>query len=581
MKRFFTSVIATMVGGVLLLFFGSAMLASIVEVVADEQNSNQLPPEYVLVLDGSVVTSETGSVPDPIAAMQGNYENSVALRRLLEAIEYAAEDSEVLAILLDGSMQISGRAQRHQVHNALQLFKESGKKIYAFSDGYDMNSYHLASLADEIFMPPMADFYMMGLSAELSFYSEALENIGVEFQVTKVGKYKSAVEPFILREASAENRQQIELLLEDVQNDVLQDIASGQRATVKELQTIIDNVAVFTADEAIAAGLIDQAMYRDQLIDHMIKLFGQNKEQDSFIQAGSNSYLNAFDFSDDNDCNIAVVYADGDIVDGYSSDSIGGDSLSQELRAVRSEDDIEAVVLRVNSPGGSAYASEQILREVQLLRESGKKVVVSMAAVAASGGYWISASADAIVAQANTITGSIGVFGMFPNYQKLREKIGINVQSVKTGKFADVFTLARSKSADELALAQKSVDKIYEDFLDRVSAGRSLERDAVYEIAQGRVWTGSRALELGLVDKLGGLDVAIELAAELAELDDFSVSYREPILDEFDMMLAELLASDDEPIVKVPAIIAELNSLIPASMIKPGIKARLPFNLKM
>jgi len=568
-----------MVGGFLLFFFGSAMIAGAFEAASLEDGTIYLD-EYVLVLDSGVATSEMGSVPDPIAALQGNYQSSVALRKLLEAIEFAATDDEVLAILIDGSMQISGRAQRHQVHSALLEFKESGKKIYAFSDSYDMQSYHLASLADEIYMPPMGDFYMMGMSAELNFYAEALEKIGIEFQVTKVGKYKSAVEPYILREASAENKSQIESLLEGMQLELLNDIALGERASVDRLQEIINNVGLFSADEAIAEGLVTKSMYRDQLIDYLVGEFGLNESGDSFIQVGGNAYLGAFDFSDDANSNIAIVYADGEIVDGWSTDSIGGDSLSEELRALRSEEEIQAVVLRVNSPGGSAYASEQILREVKLLRESGKTVVVSMGAVAASGGYWIASRADAIVAQASTITGSIGVFGMFPNYQQLREKIGVNVQPVKTGKYADVFGISRSKSADELALFQKSVDRVYEDFLDRVTSGRGLERDAVHEIAQGRVWTGAQALELGLVDVLGGLDTAIALAAELAGIDDIAVSYREPVLDDFDAMLAGLLAAEDYPVVKVPSVINELIYSMPPSLFEPGIKARLPFDVR-
>ena len=579
MKKFLINVAATMVGGFLLFFFGSAMIAGAFEAASLEGGTIYLD-EYVLVLDSGVATSETGSVPDPIAALQGNYQNSVALRKLLEAIEFAATDDEVLAILIDGSMQISGRAQRHQVHSALLEFKESGKKIYAFSDSYDMPSYHLASLADEIYMPPMGDFYMMGMSAELNFYAEALEKVGVEFQVTKVGKYKSAVEPYILREASAENKIQIESLLEGMQLEMLNDIALGQRASVDRLQEIIDNVGLFSADEAIAEGLVTKSMYRDQLIEYMVGEFGLNESGDSFIQVGGNAYLGAFDFSDDANSNIAIVYADGEIVDGWSTGSIGGDSLSEELRALRSEEEIQAVVLRVNSPGGSAYASEQILREVELLRESGKTVVVSMGAVAASGGYWIASRADAIVAQASTITGSIGVFGMFPNYQQLREKIGVNVQSVKTGKYADVFGISRSKSADELALFQKSVDRVYEDFLERVASGRDLERDAVHEIAQGRVWTGAQALELGLVDVLGGLDTAIALAAELAGIEDIAVSYREPVLDDFDTMLAGLLAAEDYPVVKVPSVISELIYSMPPSLFEPGIKARLPFDVR-
>ena len=579
MKKFLISVAATMVGGLLLFFFGAAIIAGALKSASLEGGSVSLD-EYVLVLDSGVATSETGSVPALLAVLQGNSQSSVALRKLLEAIEFAAEDDEVLAILIDGSMQISGLAQRHQVHSALLEFKQSGKKIYAFSDEYDMQSYHLASIADEIYMPPMGELSMMGMSAELNFYAEALEKIGVEFQVTKVGKYKSAVEPYILREASVENQKQMESLLEGMQLEVLNDIALGERASVGRLQEIIGNVGLFNTDEAIAEGLVTKSMYRDQLIDYMVGEFGLNESEDSFIQVGGNAYLGTFDFSDDDNSNIAIVYADGEIVDGRSAENIGGDSLSEELRALRREEDIQAVVLRVNSPGGSAYASEKILREVELLRESGKTVVVSMGAVAASGGYWIASRADAIVAQASTITGSIGVFGIFPNYQQLREKIGVNVQLVKTGKYADGFGLSRSKSADELALFQKFVDGVYEDFLDRVASGRGLERDAVHEIAQGRVWTGAQALELGLVDVLGGLDAAIALAAELAGIEDIAVSYREPVLDDFDTMLAESLAAENYPIVKVPSVISELIASMPPSFFESGIKARLPFDVR-
>ena len=579
MKRFLINVAATMVGGFLLFFFGAAIIAGALESASLEDGSVSLD-EYVLVLDSGVATSETGSVPALLAVLQGNSQSSVALRKLLEAIEFAAEDDEVLAILIDGSMQIPGLAQRHQVHSALLEFKQSGKKIYAFSDEYDMQSYHLASIADEIYLSPMGELSMMGMSAELNFYAEALEKIGVEFQVTKVGKYKSAVEPYILREASVENQKQMESLLEGMQLEVLNDIALGERASVGRLQEIIGNVGLLNTDEAIAEGLVTKSMYRDQLIDYMVGEFGLNESEDSFIQVGGYAYLGALDFSDDDNSNIAIVYADGEIVDGWSTDSIGGDSLSEELRALRREDEIQAVVLRVNSPGGSAYASEQILREVELLRESGKTVVVSMGAVAASGGYWIASRADAIVAQASTITGSIGVFGMFPNYQQLREKIGVNVQLVKTGKYADGFGLSRSKSADELALFQKFVDRVYEDFLDRVTSGRGLERDAVHEIAQGRVWTGAQALELGLVDVLGGLDTAIALAAELAGIEDIAVSYREPVLDDFDTMLAESLAAENYPIVKVPSVISELIASMPPSFFESGIKARLPFDVR-
>ncbi|MDP6963868.1 MAG: signal peptide peptidase SppA, partial [Planctomycetota bacterium] len=508
MKRFISNVLATVVGGGLLVFLCMPMVVMAIVGTDDVGDTYDLPNEYVLVLDSGVAVSEQGTMPDFMAALQGQDQKTTALRRVIEAIEFAADDDEVLAILIDNQLQVGGHSQQSRIRQALVQFKESGKKIIAYADGLDMRSYHLASVADEIYMPPMADFYFLGLSAELTSYAQALEKIGIEFQVTKVGKYKSAVEPFILNEASAENKEQIRTLLDDVQRVYLSEIASAGRHSVNELQSIMDEVAVMDATAAVAQNLITETMYRDELIDYLTKEYGEDSEQSTFIQAGSNSYFNAFDFTDDHDPNLAVVYADGEIIDGWSSADIGGDSLSEELRSVRGEEDIQAVVLRVNSPGGSAFASEQILREVELLRAAGKTVVVSMGDVAASGGYWISSRADAIVAEPNTITGSIGVFGMFPNYQKLREKIGVNVQSIKTGSYSDALTLSRSKTEAELALIQKSVDKVYDDFLDRVSSGRKLDRDAVHEIAQGRVWSGSRAHELGLVDSLGGLDDA-------------------------------------------------------------------------
>lgn len=378
---------------------------------------------------------------------------------------------------------------------------------------------------------------MNGLFAEMIYQAEALKKLGVGVQVTRVGKYKSAVEPLIRNEMSSEEKEQTQRLLGDLWQTLIQTSAKPRSLQPQALQAIANNQGFLFGQEAKTRKLVDQIAYEDEVITALRAKTGQSKDDeeskdddgDSVRQISLARYAettedNLTTRSSENE--IAIVYAEGPIVDGDgegglgSSQVIAGNRVARQLRELRKDDDVKAVVLRVNSPGGSATASEIILREVRLLRESGKPVVVSMGNVAASGGYWIASLADKIVAEPTTITGSIGVFSLFVNLQQLGDKVGINWDGVKTSELADIYSSTRPKNPKELAILQKAVDQIYSEFLKRVAEGRKLPATKVAEIAQGRVWSGKAAKELGLVDELGGLDRAIEVAADLAKLGD-------------------------------------------------------------
>jgi protease-4 len=561
-----------------------------------EEIPPSIPESCVLVIDDTVFATEGGSFGD-LGALVGRGEYpSVPLRRVVDAIDHAAEDGRIDAILLLNSASLGGRAAAREVQQALMRFRATDKKIIAYAPDYDMRSYYLASVADDIFMPPLGVFDMKGFAAEMMFYAGAMEKLGVEMQVTRVGKYKSAVEPFILPQASEANLDQIDQLLTSVQRSWTTDVGEARNIEADELQKMIGEGGIYSAQQAFDQGLINHLGYYDQMIHHLIKLVDTDEHNtDTFAQVGLNRYMEeTYDDSEGHShhTRIAVIYAEGEIYDGYDDVNIGGDSLGLELRQVRLDPEIDAVVLRVNSPGGSATASEVILREMQLLREAEKPVIVSMGDVAASGGYWISCHADKIVAQPNTITGSIGVFGMFPNIKKLMDEVGVHVDTIATGPFATWMSLYHQKTPEELAVMQTYVDVIYEGFLDRVAGGRGLDREAVHEIAQGRVWSGTAALELGLVDRLGGLQDAITLAADACNAAHYFVDYHEAEADSFEAFTAQLLSHEQEPVAQLPRLggLAVPKTLQPlweemqrvgTILQKPGVYASLPYRLEI
>ena len=551
MIRFLLQVLAATTGVLLAIFL---LVLLFVAAFADE-STVRVPDGAWLVLDDSFATNERGGLPSLAGLVIEGVEPELPLRKLVGAIDAAATDSRIEGIALYNSMGHHGWAALVELRGALERFRASGKPIRAYADSYDEAGLYLASVADQITVAPLGMLGIDGPAAELIYFAEALEKAGVEMQVSRVGRYKSAVEPFLRDSISEENQVQIQALLDEMHNGFVNTVAAARGIPPEELWELTRSEGIITPQRAVELGLIDRAEPFDVYLDELETEIYWDDDAGAFAQVGIRTWLKLAEQpnSERRGLHIAVVYAEGEIVDGESEDAVGGDTLARELRFLRVDDEIDAVVLRIDSPGGSASASEVILREMQLLQEV-KPVVVSMGAVAASGGYWIACHADRIVAHEQTITGSIGVFGMFPNVEVLLGKIGVHVDTVKIGPTADIFSPYRSKSEAELARVQVWIDAIYEAFLDRVVAGRGLDREVVAEIAQGRVWSGAAALELGLIDATGGLRDAVEIAAQLAGSGEYSVEYMEPEMDQFDTVLQDLAGLDDFPLTQVGSI---------------------------
>jgi protease-4 len=387
-----------------------------------------------------------------------------------------------------------------------------------------MRDYYLLSTADTIIHNPFGLVTLNGLSAKLIYFGNAFQKYGIEVQTSRVGKYKSAVEIFTGDKMSAEDRYQTTELIESLWNNILTDIGDIRNIAPETLADISTDHGYCSSQEALELGLVDESAYFDEVRDKLIDIGEFDEDLESFRQISFTDYLaegrqrtaEVLGIAGNGQPKVAVVYAEGMIVNGEGDfDQVGGDRVSRELRKLRHNDEVKAIVLRINSPGGSPVASEVVLRELKLIKNE-KPVVVSMGSLAASGGYWIAANADTIIAEATTITGSIGVFGIYPNFKEIANRTGITFDGVKTSKYADIFTIARPKTDDELDLLQEYTDFIYDAFIERVAEGRNLSVDEVKAIAEGRIWSGAEALEVGLVDKLGGLDDAIEHAVDIA-----------------------------------------------------------------
>jgi len=489
------------------------------------------------------------------------------------------------------------------VRAALNHFKASGKPVKSYLTFATTKNYYLASVADDLVLDPYGLIYMPGLASQPVFFAGAFEKYGIGVQVTRVGKYKSFVEPYTRKDMSPENREQLEKLLGDIWGGLLGDIAAARHLKPAEIQQTVDAEGLIRPEAAKAAKLVDRIAYRDQIIDEMKRATGRGGANEAFKQIGIAQYSRvARDVAEvpqkkldgerdkvtGHPGRIAVVYAEGDLVDGEGDDpgQIGGTRFARELRRLREDRDIKAIVLRVNSPGGTASASEAIQREIRLTKKE-KPVIVSMGTYAASGGYWISTYGDRIFAEPTTVTGSIGVFGIQFDAQKLANGFGITFDSVKTGKFADSITITRPKTPEEMAVFQRMVDWAYDQFITKVAESRNLKRDFVEEIAQGRVWSGIEAKKLGLVDELGGLDSAIHFAANKVGLAGNYRLVEYPRKKEFAEALQEFfekLAPNNARTGIVGQITARLDDELKTlrTFNDPrGLYARLPMNLEI
>lgn len=544
MRQFLKYTLASLTGSILfclllgfLLTLGAVGLVGV--LVANLTKGSDAPAvekDTVLVYDLSTIITDSIEAIDPTAIVFGGQPaGELTLRQAVLALEAAATDDRIAGLYLKGGAGVgTGLANQAEIYPAIEAFQAAGKPILAYDISWDEREYALASLADTVYLNPFGEIEMNGLYAETMYQAEALEKLGVGVQVTRVGKYKSAVEPLLRNTMSPEEQEQTRRLLWDVWQNLLTTAAAPRDLSPQQMQAVANTQGLLFGDEAKTQNFADAIAYEDEVIVALRDITGEDESSETeddfdFRQIDLAGYAKTVDdplTSRRSDRQVALVYAEGPIVDGGGDSEfsqtgvIAGNALAHQLRQLRQDDTVEAVVLRVNSPGGSATASEVILRELQLVQKAGKPVVVSMGNVATSGGYWIASQADTIVAEPTTITGSIGVFGIFLNLQDLGDKVGVSWDGVKTAELADIFSNTRPKTEAELAILQQTVDAIYDSFLDRVAEGRGLPRPTVAELAQGRVWSGKAALDLGLVDELGGVNMAISTAAKLADLGE-------------------------------------------------------------
>ncbi len=520
-KFTFATVLGIIISSVLLSIIGIGMIFSI---LASSDTEVKVEPNSIMTISLNGTISERAN-EDPFAMLSSDSEiEAYGLDDILSAIQKAKDNDNIKGIYLDLNAVGAQPATLQEIRNKLKEFKESGKFIISYSDNYSQGAYYLASVSDKVLMNPYGTITWMGVSSQFMSYKGLMDKVGVKMQIFKVGTYKSAVEPFILKEMSDANRAQVKAFTGSIWESYLSDIAESRNLTTEQLDGYANEGLVFAQSETfVEKGFVDTLVYRND-VEKLLKGKMEVEEDDELNTISLESMKNVIrNVPKDKSGNlIAIYYAEGEIDDTKTKDHIGALRVIKDLKKIEQDDNIKALVLRVNSPGGSAFGSEQIWKQIKEIKLK-KPVVVTMGDYAASGGYYISCNADYIFAQPTTLTGSIGIYGMIPEASELIEKLGINFETVGTNKFADMMSFTRPMTAEEGALLQKHINEGYELFVTRCADGRKTGIDDIKKIAEGRVWTGSMAKELGLVDELGGIDDAIEKAKQLAEIESYSI----------------------------------------------------------
>ena len=523
MKQFFKTVFASTLG--VLVALGIVTMGSIffiIGVAASADGSSEYKPDkntvFKLSLDGVLVDQ---AVKNPFSELMGESSNQMAVSDVIKAIRRAKANDNIKGIYLEAGSLSTGFAGIEAIRRELEDFKDSGKFIVSYGDYYTQGAYYLCSVADSVFLNPQGSVSLVGLASQGLFFTGLAEKIGVEHYIFKVGTYKSAVEPFFLKKFSDANREQLGQLVHSMWSVIAGDVAESRGLTIEMLDEYADELSAIQPEDALAKGMVDGLKYEDEMNDLFAEagVEADGNGQYRFVLLGRYAAQVGPDVRHMGADRVAVLYADGQIVDGEGYDAVYGNTLAEKIRQLRLDDGVKAVVVRVNSPGGSALASDVIWREMELLKAE-KPVIVSMGAYAASGGYYISAPADAIVADRLTLTGSIGVFGMLLDAgDAMERKLGVTVDAVKSNRSADL-SIFRGLTPTERAMMLKSVDRVYETFTNLVAEGRNLPVEEVLDIAGGRVWSGVDALEIGLIDSYGGLKSAIAVAVDKAGLGE-------------------------------------------------------------
>lgn len=589
MKDFLKNVLATVVGMfVICIVFSILSLLTLAGLASMDTETASVEDNSVMVikLEGDISDRVQS---DPISEIMGE-PKSASLIDMLAAIKNAKDNDAIKGIYLDcGNLSGATPAGLEELHDALVDFKTSGKFILSYADNYTQGQYYLCSTADSVVLNPQGMVELAGLASQTIYYKKVLDKIGVKMQIFKVGTYKSAVEPYILEDMSEANREQIECFSGEIWGQMLKDISKSRKMKAEVLNALVDSSIVFKpTDYLLKHKIIDKVAFRDevpQIIANMMKCDKNDYNTASVTTVASVANNTPKSMSGDI---VAVYYAGGEIVQESSAQSfasgeqIVGCEVVKDLKKLADDDDVKAVVLRVNSPGGSAYASEQIWHQVMNIK-SKKPIVVSMSGYAASGGYYISCAADWIVAEPNTLTGSIGIFGQFPDASELlTDKIGLNFATVKTNEYADFGTMGRAMNSGESALLQAYINNGYELFTKRCAEGRGLSQDSIKVIGEGRVWTGAHAKKIGLVDQLGSLADAIAVAKKRAKIEECTIqSY--PAEKSFMEKLLDKASGEDIADAKLKESLGEYYDMfrsVKDIQKKDNIQAALPYYLK-
>ncbi len=593
MKQFFKFMFASMLGMLLsciisfFLFF--IIIGAIISSASvDSKKVAQVADNSVLQIKLETKINDRTS-DNPLENFDFNTfeaKENLGLDHILQNIEKAKNDSRIKGIYLNLTSINAGMATVEEIRNALLDFKKSKKWIISYAEIYTQKTYYLASVSDKVYLNPAGLMELRGLASQLMFFKKMLENLDIDVQIIRHGKFKSAVEPFMLEKMSDSNREQMEKLLNTVWGSWLNKVSASRNINIDDINMLADSLKIQEAEDAKKYNFVDDVIYKDQLLSELRKKLDiDDNDEIKFISLGKYTNAKVDDKAEKviSENKIAVIYAAGNIVSGKSTkDNMGSETISEAIREARLDEDVKAIVFRVNSPGGSAMASDVMWREVVLAKKA-KPVIVSMGDVAASGGYYISCAANKIVASEKTITGSIGVFGVIPNMKGFfNNKLGITFDDVKTNAHGDIMTVFRPLTAEEKDIIQLGVEKIYDDFITKVAEGRNMTKEQIDEIGQGRVWAGNDAKEIGLVDEIGGLNKAIEIAKKMAKLEDYEIENYPKRPNQIEELIKEFSGDVETSMIKNRLgdnykFYQKMESVSQQS----GIMARMPFDIEV
>jgi len=589
MREFFKYVFATVIGIVistvlLVLLFVVIVVGVVSSIEGDKTVIVDNNSVLFLNLDQAITERTPDDTFDNLPILGSDGAKSIGFNDIIKSLKKAKTDDKIKCVYLSVSSPNAGFATMREVRNALLDFRRGGKKIIAYSEVYTQGAYYLASAADKVYLNPEGALEFKGLSSQLMFFKGALEKLGVEAQIIRVGTYKSAVEPFINDKMSDKNREQVTAYVYGLYNTFLDGIAQSRKIPKDSLHRIADDYKIQQPKDALFHKMVDGLKYKDEILDELKSLSGTEKKN-NLKTVTINAYaknVNA-EKAIDNDTRIAVIFANGDINGGEGNDeSIGSERISRTIRKARLDKNIKAIVLRVNSPGGSALASDVIWREIVLTKKV-KPVIASFGDVAASGGYYIACAADSIFVQPNTITGSIGVFGVIPNFQNLlNNKLGITFDGVKTGKYADIMSVNRPLTDGERLIIQTDVNRVYDSFISRVAEGREKTKAYIDSIGGGRVWIGTDAVKIGLADRTGSFNDAITAAAKKAKIKDYKIVEYPEMIDPLKSLMEN--SSDKVKTYYARKELGEqyhIYEQMKSAIAKSGVQARMPFEIKV